>query len=211
MSCECEKIHSYFNKLKRYNFPFDTLQIPLNGIYILFEKDEYAHGGDRIVRVGTHTGVGQLASRLKQHFVSEKKDRSIFRKNVGRAILHMNNDAFLKYWEIDLTSKEARTKYSNQIDLDYQRHIESLVTNYIHENFSFCTVELMDKSERLSIEAKLISTISNCTECKPSDKWLGQHSTKEKVRESGLWLVNELYKKSFTSDEIDLFIHKVSG
>ena len=94
MSCQCEKIHSYFNKFERYSFPFDTANIPLNGIYILFEKGEYAHGKDRIVRVGTHTGNNQLAPRLKQHFVYANKDRSIFRKNIGRSILNKDNDPF---------------------------------------------------------------------------------------------------------------------
>lgn len=211
MSYECERIHIWLNRLRRYQYPFDENQLPLNGIYILFEKNEYSHGGDRIVRVVSHTGVNQLASRLKQHFVSEKKDRSIFRKNIGRAILHMNNDPFIDDWELDLTSKEARIKYANQIDLDYQNHIEILVTKYIQTNFSFCLFEVADKSERLTIETKLISTISNCSECHPSENWLDLYSPKEKIRHSGLWLVNNLYKESFTNDELDMLIDKVSG
>lgn len=211
MSYECERIHIWLNRLRRYQYPFDENQLPLNGIYILFEKNEYSHGGDRIVRVVSHTGVNQLASRLKQHFVSEKKDRSIFRKNIGRAILHINNDPFIDDWELDLTSKEARIKYANQIDLDYQNHIEILVTKYIQTNFSFCLFEVADKSERLTIETKLISTISNCSECHPSENWLDLYSPKEKIRHSGLWLVNNLYKESFTNDELDMLIDKVSG
>jgi hypothetical protein len=79
----CEELHKIFNTLKRFSFPFDDTNIPLNGIYILFQKEEMAHGADRIVRIGTHTGKNQLHSRLKQHFINENKDRSIFRKNIG--------------------------------------------------------------------------------------------------------------------------------
>jgi len=39
-------------------------------------------------------------------------------------------------------------------------------------------------------------------EIKPSENWLGNHSTKNKIRESGLWQVNELYKESLTEAEL---------
>jgi hypothetical protein len=64
--------------------------------------------GSRIVRIGTHTGANQLCSRLKQHFLNEMKDRSIFRKNIGRCLLKQANDPFLEFWELDLTSHAAR-------------------------------------------------------------------------------------------------------
>ena len=58
---------------------------------------------DRIVRVGTDTGQNNLKSRMSQHFTNENKDRSIFRKNIGRAILNKNNSSLLNYWNLDLT------------------------------------------------------------------------------------------------------------
>jgi hypothetical protein len=48
----CEALHSWANTLRAFHFPFDETSIPLNGIYILFEKGETAHGTNRIVRVG---------------------------------------------------------------------------------------------------------------------------------------------------------------
>lgn len=51
------------------------------------------------------------------------------------------------------------------------------------------------------LEKRLISEISNCNECKCSENWLGRYSKKEKIRESGLWQVNELYKKGLS--EVD--------
>ena len=109
MSKNCEKLHKFFNNMERLKFPFDENKIPLNGIYILFEKGEKAHDVDRIVRVGTHTGQNQLRSRLKQHFINENKDRSIFRKNIGRALLNKNKDPFLEQWECPLLVTEIKS------------------------------------------------------------------------------------------------------
>jgi len=96
MSKNCHTIHQWFNGIKKHSFPFNEQEIPENGIYILFERGEFAHSTNRIVRIGTHTGNNQLRSRLFQHFLNENKDRSIFRKNVGRALLNKDKDSFLE-------------------------------------------------------------------------------------------------------------------
>jgi hypothetical protein len=199
----CEKLHSIFYTLPRFRFPFDGKQIPKNGIYILFEEGEYAHTGDRIVRVGTHTGKDQLRSRLKQHFVTENKDRSIFRKNIGRALLYSSDDPFLEQWNWDLTSRKAKEFYGHLLNVEKQKKIEKKVSTIIQELFSFVVVEVSEKKQRLVWETKIISTVSWCSECKPSMSWLGSKSPKHKIRESGLWLVNGLYKKGFTQDEFE--------
>ncbi len=194
MSRECERLHHLFHAVKRHRFPFNEMEIPLNGIYVLFEKGEEGHDGDRIVRVGTHTGVNQLRSRLKQHFLNENKDRSIFRKNIGRAILTKNNDSFITYWEYDLTTKLNREKYGNSVDKAKQTEVEKQVSAFIQENFSFIAFEVEQTAIRLNLEAMIISIVSLCDECKPSVTWLGNCSPKEKIRRGGLWLVNELWK-----------------
>jgi hypothetical protein len=203
MSQFCNNLHSLFNGLTRFKFPFDEKKIPLNGIYILFEKGEKSHDGDRIVRVGTHTGDNQLRSRLQQHFIKENKDRSIFRKNIGRALLNKEKDLFLEKWEIDLTTKNAKEKFGSLIDLNRQKETEKKVSDYIQENFSFVVFEVKDKVRRLELESKIISTLSSCKDCKPSNNWLGLCSTKEKIRKSGLWLVNELNKEPLTKEDMD--------
>ncbi|MDP2947447.1 MAG: hypothetical protein Q8N88_05010 [Nanoarchaeota archaeon] len=204
----CGEIHKFANNLKKYFFPFNIDEIPKNGVYILFQKGERAHGGDRIVRIGTHNGRDQLPSRLLQHFMNENKDRSIFRKNIGRAILNKDNDPFLKDWEIDLTTKASKKKNKN-IDLSRQKEVEKEVTKYIRENFFFVIVPVGDKDERLRAESKLISSVSLCKDCKPCSDWLGFYSSKEKIRKSGLWLVNELWKTPFNGKEFKNFIQKV--
>lgn len=203
MNENCKKIHELFNRLKRFSFPFNENEIPENGIYALFEKNEKAHGEDRIVRVGTHTGDNQLRSRLFQHFINENKDRSIFRKNIGRALLSKNKDNFIGQWEIDLTTKQAKDRFMDKVDIKKLKEIEKQVSKYIQENFSFIVFRADEKEERLKIESKIISTLSLCEECKPSQNWLGLFSPKEKIRDSGLWLVNELYKEPLSDKELD--------
>lgn len=198
----CGELHTLFNKIKRFYFPFEKENIPLNGIYILFEKNEKNGEFDRIVRIGTHTGDNQLRSRLLQHFVNENKDRSIFRKNIGRAILNKEKDPYLQIWEIDLTTRKAKDKLGHLIDEEKQKEIEKKVTEYIQKNFSFCVLEVNDAKERLELESKIISTISSCKKCSPSENWLGLFSPKEKIKMSGLWLVNELYKTPISEEEL---------
>ena len=203
MSDLCGKLHHLFNNLKRYSFPYYANKIPLNGLYILFERGEKGHGVDRIVRIGTHTGENQLPARLKQHFLNENKDRSIFRKNIGRAILNKTQDKYIKIWNLDLTTRKAKAKYSNLVDFDRQSQIEQEVSKYIREYFTFTVIEVNSKIKRLEIESKLISTVSLCVECRPTQAWLGNYSPKKKIRESGLWQVNELYKTSIAQVEFD--------
>ena len=198
----CEALHAWANSLPVFRFPFDVSKIPINGIYILFEVGEIAHGTNRIVRVGTHTGRNQLLSRLRQHFLVENKDRSIFRKNIGRALLNREKDPFLPMWELDRTSRSMRDQHVG-IDLDRQGTIEKAVSDYIRKHFSFVAVRVDEKAERLSIESKMISTVSLDDACLPSVQWLGLSSPKKKIRESGLWLVNELYKEPLSFGDLE--------
>jgi hypothetical protein len=206
----CSELHKIFNTLPRYHFPFNDKHIPKNGVYVLFENNEKGHGSDRIVRIGTHTGADQLRSRLKQHFIKENKDRSIFRKNIGRCLLNAADDPYLKIWELDFTSSEDKDKYAHLINPEYQKDIEMKVSEYIQNQFSFCVLEVQDKEERLYLESRLVSTVSKCRECGPSIEWLGLSSPKEKIRESGLWQVNELYKEPLSSDDINRLVGLIS-
>jgi hypothetical protein len=198
MSDLCARLHREFQQSPVFSFPFEDSAIPLNGIYVLYEAGETAHGGNRVVRVGTHTGKNQLRSRLKQHFVNEHKDRSIFRKNIGRALLNRDNDPFLDQWEVDLTTSEAKRKHGPAIDRARQSAVEHMVTEVIQKRFHFAVFRVDEKDKRLELEARMIATISRCEDCGPSQQWLGLHSPKTKIRNSGLWLVNELYGEPFS-------------
>jgi hypothetical protein len=135
----------------------------------------------------------------------ENKDRSIFRKNIGRAILARASDPFATDWEVDLTTRSSRQKNTHLVVSDRRREVERDVTRCMQSHFSFAVFGVNDKEQRLSLESKLISTVSRCPICEPSPGWLGLNSPKAKIRESGLWLVNELYKEPFSELEAESF------
>ena len=201
MSDICASLHKKLGALSKYPFTFDEGPLPHNWIYVLFDGGETVHGTDRIVRIGTHTGDGQMPSRLKQHCLDENNGCSIFRKNIGRALLSGEGNILVQQWEIDLTSRKARERYAHTIDYAAQQQIEQRVTRYIQGAFTFTVLPIEEKERRLCLESALISTISLCEECGPSGTWLGLFSPKQKIRESGLWQVNELYKKPLTPCE----------
>ncbi|MDR3543676.1 MAG: hypothetical protein P4L69_22375 [Desulfosporosinus sp.] len=201
MSELCNKLHTLIREGQRLDFSMGYYTIPHNGIYIMFEKGEFAHKGDRIVRIGTHTGDKQLRSRIYQHFENENKNRSIFRKNIGRCFLNKEHNTYLSTWELDTTSKEKKERFSHLIDKAYESEIEKKISHYIQENLSYCLLEVPSKEKRLYYEARLIGTVSGCLECFPSEKWLGQFSPVDKIKKSGLWQVKELYSCPLNEDE----------
>ena len=203
MSEICKQLHELLNTGKRFEFSIDYQAIPKNGIYVMFEKGEKAHGGDRIVRIGTHSGDNQLRSRLFQHFELENKNRSIFRKNIGRCILNKTHHPYLPIWELDTTSKKNKEAYLHLVDKQFEAEMEKQISAYIQANFSFVVLEVPQKSDRLLYESRLIGTVSNCTDCMPSPNWFGYDSPVEKIRKSGLWQVMELYAQPLSTDELE--------
>ncbi len=78
------------------------------------------------------------------------------------------------------------------------------VTAYMRAAFSFVVFAVEDKTERLRLESRVISTVSSCGECKVSETWLGRHSPKSRIRDGGLWLVNELYKEPLSATDLEV-------
>ncbi len=194
-----------FNNFERFSYPFENrlYLIPENGIYVQFEKGEKHNELDRIVRVGTDTGENNLKKRLIEHFITENKNRSIFRKNIGRALLNKENNPYLKYWELDTTSKADKEKNFKLLDHEFEAKFENEISNYIKTSFSFCVFRVETKEQRLFWESKLISTLAFKTI--PSENWLGNFSTKVKIKQSGLWQVQGLNKSKLTNAEFDDF------
>ena len=206
------ELHQIFNEQKRYSFPFEHFinEIPKNGIYIIFENGGKYKNLDRIVRVGTHTGNNQLRSRLNQHFIKENKNRSIFRKNIGRCFLNKESNPYLSLWELDITSRAEKEKNLKLLDLDFEKKIEKRISNYVQTNLSFCVFQIDTKDDRLFWESKIVSTLAKATDIKSSENWLGNQSTKDKIKVSGLWQVNELYNDSLTELEFDQLKNKIA-
>ncbi|HRI76967.1 MAG TPA: hypothetical protein PLX33_08265 [Alphaproteobacteria bacterium] len=199
----CEFLHKEIAKLPRFRHGFNLKDIPANGIYFLFENGEEAHNGERIVRIGTHTGQNNLPKRLKEHLYTPNKDRSVFRKHIGRSLLTCRNDPFLAAWEIDLTTRKAREQFEHKVDKSRLDEIEQEVSDYMNLNFSFAVLPVDGKDERLTAESGLLSAIAACAGCRPSSKWLGLHHPKLVIRESGLWNVLGLDKTPIEQADVE--------
>ena len=142
----CSYLHEILEDIPSIRHPIDVDKLPDNGIYFFYEKGElYGHGSKdrpRIVHVGTHR-EGNFRSRIKDHFLfneskmnfdktqSPPHDRSIFRKNLGRAILNHERDDYLKTWDIDFTTRENRKKFAEQRDVILEKRVEAKVTTLL--------------------------------------------------------------------------------
>jgi hypothetical protein len=215
MSNLCRLLHEQIEQQPLIRYPFKLHRLPRNGIYFFYEDGEiWGHGGNkpRIVRVGTHRD-GNFRSRIAEHYLlSESKmkfdedkakpsDRSIFRKNIGRALLNRRGDSYLSIWEIDYMYRKKRALFRHLRDIKREKKVESEITEILRNNFSFRYIKIERQKERMGksgLESRLVGTIARCRLCEPSKNWLGNHSPKEKIRMSGLWLVQHL-----GADEID--------
>lgn len=200
----CYKLHSLFNSMSR--FTFESIDdIPFkNGVYIFFEKGEKYGELDRIVRVGTDTGQNQLVSRLRQHLLNENKDRSIFRKNIGRAILARDNNDLIDYWNIDLTSKKNREMFFEESKSQACKEMEKRVSDYMREAFSFVVFPLQTKEERLRYEEAIISALYRSSDFIASKTWLGEFIPPMRgnhIREARMWLSQGLKAEPLTENE----------
>ncbi len=233
MSNECSWLHEKLELLPLFKFPFNLKELPNNGIYFFYERNEDAmhippnlddgleKTSQRIVRIGTHK-KDNFRSRISEHFLLNESimnfsytkpkptDRSIFRKNIGRAHLNKQNDDYLEIWNIDFTLKHNRRLRSCKRDIEKEKEVEQNITKIIRENFSFKFIELEGEKERIGtigLESKLIGTVAKCKVCSPTDQWLGKFSPIQKIRDGKLWLtqllqspiINEIDKKMISN------------
>ncbi len=201
------ELHQLFNSLLRVQHPFKQAQIPMNGIYIMFEEGEKYQGMDRIVRVGINISQNRLRGRIRDHFF-ENKDKSIFRKNIGQAILNRDNDEYLNIWSYNPKMKDP--PILEKADPDYQFMIEKRVSEYIRKSISFVFIPVEAKSDRLRFENAIVATLNKDPLFNPGITWLGRHSPKPEIRTSGLWLVQGLNGLPITAKEFE-HIKKMSG
>jgi len=212
-------LHEQLEQVPIIKFPFKVEQLPENGIYFFYEKDEiWGHDGNkpRIVRIGTSKD-GNFRSRIKEHYLldeskmnfdqnkSKPSDKSIFRKNIGRVLLNKDKDDYLKIWNINFTTKKNREEYRDRRDIPKEKKIELEITRILRENFSFRFIIVGKQIERMGskgLEKRLIGTIANCKLCKPSNNWLGKYSPKKQIKESGLWLVQHLKASGINENDL---------
>jgi hypothetical protein len=216
MSLKCRWLHELVHGLPELRWPFTTGQLPEKGIYFFLEEGEtWGHGGNlpRIVRVGSHKN-GNFRPRIGEHYVEDRKlvfganqpapkDRSIFRKNIGRALLRREHDPYEVAWEIDRTPCRGRNDGTRVVEKEMalERNISSILRN----RFTLRSLEVTEEGLRLGqdgLEKSFIGTLAKCGCCHSSPGWLGRHSPKAKIAESGLWLEQHLRAPEISDSQI---------
>jgi hypothetical protein len=163
--------------------------LPLDGLYLFFERSELAECSgrtvDRIVRVGTHRVNGRFRKRILQHYgwvssLGGNRRGSIFRKHVGAALLRKADpyDTGLKDW----LAKNGPPSPT----------LEAEVSRTLRDNFTFVCVRVDNGDERLRLEGGLIALLAQNPLGSPSAGWLGRHAFADEIRSSGLWNVQHI-------------------
>lgn len=177
------------------------LNWPQRGVYFFMELGEERSDtgrGMRVVRVGTHAlsegSRTKLWNRLSQHRgqVSSGGGNhrgSIFRLIVGNALIERDGLQFQTWGKSSTAPSSVRTEETS---------LEGQVTKVIGA-MPFLWLNIDDNPGRASlrgyIERNSIALLSNYRKSgldKASQSWLGQHCSRERVRESGLWNSNHV-------------------
>ncbi len=179
-----------------------SMNWPGRGVYFFFEPGESRSrtpSTQRVVRVGTHAvgeGSGStLWSRLHTHrggLDGHGHHRgSVFRLHVGAALLKRESHMSLPTWGRGSTApSEIRAT---------ERDLERQVSQYIGA-MSVLWLAVEDtpgpRSDRAYIERASIALLSRIGRQvdPPSEDWLGIHSPREAIRESGLWNVQWVHE-----------------
>lgn len=195
----CPRLHQILTALPRYTWS-EIDSVPFrNGIYLIFEDGERYQGMPRIVRVGTHTAPGRLRRRLKDHFVRENHNGSIFRKNIGKALLNRSGDPYLATWSLDT----SRPPYKGMEQPDREREVEQAVSRYLRTHMRFSAFEVETREQRLRLEEGIIASLHQAEDFAASSSWLGRFSPEEEIRSSGMWLKQGLDGSPLSESELE--------
>lgn len=203
----CLRLHQLLATLPRYTWE-EIDEVPFrNGIYLVFEEGETYRGMPRIVRVGTHTSPDRLRQRLRDHFVRENHNGSIFRKNIGKALLHQTGDPYLATWSLDT----SRPPYKGMEDLHREREVEQAVSRYLRTHMTFSAFEVETQEQRLRLEEGIIASLHQTEDFQASSSWLGRFSPEKEIRESGMWLKQGLDGVPLTDEELETLECRLAG
>ena len=180
---------------------------PTRGVYFFVEDEEVrrdANSTSRIVRVGTHALGSRSKSTLWGRLRGHRGNRtghgnhrcSIFRLHVGAALL--TRDGFqLPTWGVRSSAPAGvRTR-----EADHEVRV-SMSIGAMRVLWVTVPDEPGPDSARGFIEKNAIALLSNQLRPidQPSPGWLGRHSARREIRESGLWnvdYVEDLYDPAF--------------
>lgn len=127
---------------------------------------------------------------FEKHFLGEK-DHSVFRKQIGRAIL-CDDCERLANWNIK--------RKINGYKPDYET--EEKVSQYLAEK-CYCIVVAIDDTKKVEeLEKKMTATVAQCNECCPSENWLGKKSPQDKIKKYGMWQIQHLVGEELSDDDL---------
>ncbi|SHF17529.1 DUF6884 domain-containing protein [Clostridium fallax] len=199
----CYLLHKIFNSMKKYSFSnVDKIKVK-NGIYVILDKYQYYCGMNRIVKVGTHINQGRLKNRLLDYASNKNKSSSIFRKNIGRAMLNAYNDPYISIWNIDFNIDKNKKQYSNLRDKKKEREIENYIDDYMKKYLQIVCFEVINKPLRLRLEEGIISTLNKEKSFKDSINWYGKYRAIPKMNSNELWIAKELIGEPLSYEEVD--------
>lgn len=200
--------------------------LPQRGVYFFREQGELLTpatvglvGVQRITRVGTHAvtagSKSTLRNRLRAHFGAKSGTGnhrgSIFRLHVGNALLRSENRS-LETWGVGSVAPHAlRECEQAQIDESALERRVSIVIGAMPVLWVDVPDEASASSERALIERGAIGLLSNglAPLVAPSASWLGRLSTREEIRQSGLWNLRHVSESPSVSF-LDIFERAVS-
>lgn len=174
---------------------------PERGVYFFFEPDENRSLKPtemRVVRVGTHmVSKGSKASfwkRLHTHRGTEdgrgNHRGSIFRLHVGKAMIQRSNgEVHVPTWGIGQSASAEVRKQEVGLEREVSKYLGKML---------FLWLEVPDNpgpdSDRAYLERNsigLLSGLGNPLDIH-SKNWLGNFSSSEPIRKSGLWNINHV-------------------
>lgn len=176
-------------------FPADCErnELPLNGIYVMLDRDPDTGELGRVVRIGTHepTNPNGLLSRVFSH-MSGSKNRSILRKHVGSSLLK-GKPKSLETWRVKTVPGDPS--------------VERKVTEYLlqHVAVAFLRVDKLDALadiEKYLISAVAVATVTDSELIAARADWLGNNCDDPTVAEYGIW--NDDHVKWHPRDESEL-------
>lgn len=208
--CYCKQLHIELEKLPIVTYPFVVDNLPDNGIYFFYEKEEFwGHDSNkpRIVHVGTNRSDKFFKKRIQNHYIPNEKltnftdntpkpsDSSILRKNIGYALLAKDKDPYTRMWNIKFSGIENRENFGRLRDIGKEKNIEKQISNILQNDFYFRFVEINKKDLRdgeHGLKESIIRTLALCNSCKYSSNWLGQYAN---INGNKLWQT-DLYTKN---------------
>lgn len=203
----CLRLHQLLATLPRYTWE-ETDEVPFrNGIYLVFEEGEIYQGMPRMVRVGTHKAPDRLRKRLRDHFVRENHNRSIFRKNIGKALLNRDGDPYLAIWSLDT----SRPPYRGMEDPHREREMEQEVSRYLRTHMTFSAFEVETQEQRLRLEEGIIASLHQTEDFQAGSSWPGRFSPEKEIRKSGMWLKQGLDGVPLGDEELELLAYRLAG